>query len=34
MREFIQPSTRSNHLLVEASLFFLKFSLAAFAVPV
>lgn len=34
MREFIQPSTRSSHLLLGALLFFLGFSLAAFAVPV
>lgn len=31
---FIQPSTRSSYLLIGALLFFLGFSLAAFAAPV
>jgi len=34
MTEFIQPLTRSSHLLVGALLFFLGFSLTAFAAPV
>ena len=34
MKEFIRTSTRSSYLLVGALLFYLGFSLAAFAVPV
>jgi len=34
MRVFIGPPTRSSYLLIGALLFFLGFSLAAFAVPV